>query len=215
MAERRYYWLKLKGDFFQRHDIRILEKMQGGSSYVIFYLKLLTESLAQGGRLRFSEDIPLNWEMLSAMTGLEVDEVGNAMKTLSTLGMIQVLPDETILIPEYDKLWASESASAHRMRKVRRDFTNTIGDALQNQKNVTQGFDLNQAKNHDSSEKFCKVKASHCDADIDIDKDIEIEIDIESDKKAPPPAKGRNAFLDMLREERMDGCGARREENGL
>jgi hypothetical protein len=41
MAEKRYYWLKLKRDFFKRHDIKIIEAMPNGKDYVLFYLKLL------------------------------------------------------------------------------------------------------------------------------------------------------------------------------
>lgn len=140
MAERRFYWLKLKGDFFQRHDMRILQSMDKGNEFVLFYLKLLTESIEHGGRLRFNDDIPLNWEMLSMMTGLDVDTVGEAMKTLTTLGMIQVLPDETILIPESPSLVYSESSVTQRTREFRKKVKDEETDALQNQKNVTQGF---------------------------------------------------------------------------
>ena len=44
MSERgnkRYYWLKLKRDFFKRHDIRIIESQENGKDYVLFYLKML------------------------------------------------------------------------------------------------------------------------------------------------------------------------------
>ena len=39
----RYYWLKLKRDFFKRHDIRVIEDMPNGKEYVLFYLKLMVE----------------------------------------------------------------------------------------------------------------------------------------------------------------------------
>lgn len=44
MAEK-FYWLKLKRDFFKRHDIRIIESMPNGKDYILFYLKLLCESV--------------------------------------------------------------------------------------------------------------------------------------------------------------------------
>ena len=58
MAEQKYYWLKLKRDFFKRHDIRIIEAMPNGKDYILFYLKLLCESVDHEGNLRFSEQIP-------------------------------------------------------------------------------------------------------------------------------------------------------------
>ena len=46
MAEtKKYYWLKLKRDFFKRHDIRIIEEMPNGKDYILFYNKLLLESI--------------------------------------------------------------------------------------------------------------------------------------------------------------------------
>ena len=51
----KYYWLKLKKDFFKRHDIRILESMPDGHISVLFYLKLMLESVDHEGELRFSE----------------------------------------------------------------------------------------------------------------------------------------------------------------
>ena len=34
---KRYYWLKLKRDFFRRHDIQIVENMPNGKDYILFY----------------------------------------------------------------------------------------------------------------------------------------------------------------------------------
>ena len=64
MSEKRYYWLKLPKDFFKRHDVRIIEAMPNGKDYILFYLKLLCESIDHEGNLRFSDQIPYNEEML-------------------------------------------------------------------------------------------------------------------------------------------------------
>ena len=59
MAEKRkYFWLKLKKDFFKRHDIRVIEGMDNGKDYVLFYLKLLVESIDHDGNLRFNDMVP-------------------------------------------------------------------------------------------------------------------------------------------------------------
>ena len=72
---RKFYWLKLKHDFFKRHDIRILEEMENGKDYILFYLKLLLESISHEGQLRFSETIPYNEKMLSVINDLSVFDV--------------------------------------------------------------------------------------------------------------------------------------------
>ena len=65
MANKKYYWLKLDRNFFKRHDIRIVETMPNGKEYVLFYMKLLVESIDHEGQLRFNEMIPYNNEMLA------------------------------------------------------------------------------------------------------------------------------------------------------
>jgi predicted phage replisome organizer len=68
----KFYWLKLDKDFFKRHDIKIIEAMPNGKDYILFYLKLLCESIDHNGSLRFSENIPYNEEMLSIITNKRI-----------------------------------------------------------------------------------------------------------------------------------------------
>ena len=119
MAEKKYYWLKLKRDFFKRHDIRIIEEMPNGKDYILFYLKLLLESIDHEGALRFSETIPYNEQMLSVITNTNVDVVKAAMKIFIDLNMIEIFDDSTIFMAEVLKLTGSETAAAGRMRKRR------------------------------------------------------------------------------------------------
>ena len=58
MADKKFYWLKLKRDFFKRHDIRIIESMPNGKDYILFYLKMLLESIDHEGEQRVSDAIP-------------------------------------------------------------------------------------------------------------------------------------------------------------
>ena len=37
---KKYYWLKLKDDFFERDEIKIIESQKNGKDYINFYLKL-------------------------------------------------------------------------------------------------------------------------------------------------------------------------------
>ena len=121
MAEnKKYYWLKLKRDFFKRHDVRIIEEMPNGKDYVLFYLKLLLESIDHEGELRFSETIPYNEQMLSVVTNTNIDIVRAALSIFTELKMIEVYDDMTIYMNEVQKLIGSETAAAERMRKSRK-----------------------------------------------------------------------------------------------
>ena len=119
MANKKYYWLKLKRDFFKRHDIRIIEEMPNGKDYVLFYLKLLLESIDHDGSLRFSDAIPYNEQMLSVVTNTNIDVVKSAMKLFTELNMIEIYDDATIYMNEVERLIGSESDSAERMRRSR------------------------------------------------------------------------------------------------
>lgn len=119
--EGRFYWLKLHRDFFKRHDIKVVESMQNGKDYILFYLKLLVESVDHEGSLRFSDSIPYSAEMLSAVTNTNVDVVKGAIKVFTELGMITILPDSTIYMEEVNKMIgsAANNDAANRKRRQR------------------------------------------------------------------------------------------------
>ncbi len=159
MAEaKKFYWLKLKRDFFKRHDIRIIEEMPNGKDYVLFYLKLLLESIDHEGSLRFSDTIPYNEQMLSVITNTNIDIVRSAMKLFIELRLIEIFDDQTIFMGEIEKMIGSESESAGRMRKLR-------------QKQQASLCDGNVQKSDTEKEKEIKKE---------LDTDIEIERENES-----------------------------------
>lgn len=121
MAENRFYWLKLKKDFFKRADIQIIESMPNGKDYVLFYLKLLLESLDHEGELRFSETIPYNADMLATITNTNIDIVRTAMKVFAEFEMVDILEDKTIYMAEVTKLIGSavDNDNANRQRRFR------------------------------------------------------------------------------------------------
>ena len=116
---KKYYWLKLKRDFFKRHDIRIIEEMPNGKEYILFYLKLLLESIDHEGSLRFSETVPYDEQMLSVITNTNIDVVRSAMKMFIGLNMIEIFDDQTIYMSEVNRLIGSETSVAERVRKHR------------------------------------------------------------------------------------------------
>ena len=122
MAEKKYYWLKLKRDFFKRHDIRIIEEMPNGKEYLLFYLKLLVESIDHEGSLRFSDTIPYNEQMLSVITNTNIDIVRSALKLFADgLHLIEIKDDDTIYMEEVEKMIGSavDNDNANRQRRFR------------------------------------------------------------------------------------------------
>ena len=119
MTTKKYYWLKLKRDFFKRHDIRIIEEMPNGKDYILFYLKLLLESIDHEGALRFNETIPYSEQMLSVITNTNIDLVRSAMRVFTQLKMVEILDDETIYMTEVQKMTGAETAWAQKKRLYR------------------------------------------------------------------------------------------------
>lgn len=115
----RYYWLKLHKGFFKRHDITVIEDMPNGKDYVLFYLKLMLESVDHEGALRFSDTIPYSETMLASVTHTNVDVVRSALKILTELGMVEVFDDKTLFMTEVAKLLDSETYAAKRKRLQR------------------------------------------------------------------------------------------------
>lgn len=182
MAEKtRYYWLKLNKDFFKRHDIRIIESQPNGKDYVLFYLKLMLESVSHEGSLRFSETIPYNEEMLAIITNTNIDVVRSAMKLFHELKMVEILDDHTIYMQEVERLIGSETASAGRVRKHREKVK-----ALQ-----------------------CNTTPENCNTEIEIEieleKDIDKEIEKEEKVKKEKPVRhkcGKYGWVQLTNEER-------------
>ena len=170
---RKYYWLKLKRDFFKRHDIRIIESMPNGKDYILFYLKLLVESVDHNGALRFSDTIPYNNEMLSVITNTNVDIVKNALEIFVNLKMIDVLDDSTIFMNEVSNMIgaAADNANANRQRRFReRRKSEVLTDTVtKNNATVTSNVTNNN-----------EIKR------IDKEKEKEKEIEKESEKTNNP-----------------------------
>ena len=165
MADSRFYWLKLKRDFFKRHDIKIIESMPNGKDYVLFYLKLLCESVDHEGRLRFSDTVPYSMEMLSVITDTNVDIVKNATSLFLELGMMECIDDGTYYMTEVAKLTgsAADNENANRQRRFRERqkqlaLTVTDGSVTENNAIVTKN---NESKSKRKSKS--KSKNSYID----------------------------------------------------
>lgn len=140
MAEekKRLYWLKLKKDFFKRHDVRIIKNMENGKDYIIFYLELLCESLDHQGELRFNENIPYNETMLATITDTNVDIVRSAIKLFQELGLVEIWDNGTYYMTKVQEMIGSyvDTEAAERVRRFRE---NKKAEALQQRyTNVTR-----------------------------------------------------------------------------
>lgn len=187
MSEQRYYWLKLKRDFFKRHDIRVVEEMPNGKDYILFYMKLLVESIDHEGALRFSETIPYNSQMLSIVTNTNPDVVEKAIQIFKELKMIEVLDDGTIYMAEVARMIDSavDTPAARKMRRYR-----------ERKKAEEQRLITGKVTNC-----YGGSNESLRDIDIDIEKEKEID-DVKKNIKESQPADdvSKKELEDFIRE---------------
>lgn len=119
MAEKKYYWLKLPRNFFGKHYIKILRAKENGELLVLFYMWMLTEAIDHKGRLRYSEDIPYDEEMLAEASGFALHIVTQALQQFTKLQLVITESDGTLFMPKSIEMVGSESASAQRVREYR------------------------------------------------------------------------------------------------
>lgn len=118
---KKFYWIKLKQDFFNDDAMIWLETQKDGFKYQNLYLKLLLKTMNTGGKLSFNingETLPMSVEDISVITRLDVDTVIVGMSLLKRLGLVTE-SDGVDIIPDVNGMIGSETDSAIRMRKMR------------------------------------------------------------------------------------------------
>lgn len=116
---RKYFWLKLKADFFNQKEIKLLRKIAGGDTYTIIYLKMLLKSLQDEGKL-FFESIGDDFaEELALDLDEEPENVSLTINYLVSKGLLEIVETDEYFLNRVPEMVGSETASARRVRKHR------------------------------------------------------------------------------------------------
>lgn len=119
---KRYYWLKLKEDFFDEDTIEWIEEQENGKEYCLFYLKMCLKSIKTEGLLIRKVGnilVPYDAKHLAKITNTDIDTVKIAMNLFQKIGLIQVLESGEIYIPGMEDMIGSETEKAKLMRNKR------------------------------------------------------------------------------------------------
>lgn len=119
---KKYYWMKLKEDFFDDDAIEWLEDQPKGKEYALFYLKLCLKSLKTNGILIRKVGtllVPYDTQKLAEVTKTNFDTVVVAMELLKNIGLIEILECGEICIPHMEEMIGSETDKAAIMRRIR------------------------------------------------------------------------------------------------
>ena len=116
---RKYYYLKLKENYFDDDSIVLLESMQDGVLYSNILLKLYLKSLKHGGRLQLDENIPYTAQMIATITRQQIGTVERALQIFLKLGLVEVLDSGTFYMSNIELLIGQSSTEGERKKKER------------------------------------------------------------------------------------------------
>ena len=151
---RKYYYLKLKENYFDEDAIVLLESMQDGVLYSNILLKLYLKSLKNGGKLQLDENIPYTAQMIATITRQQVGTVERALQIFMKLGLVEPLQNGALYMSNIELLIGQSSTEGERKRRARR--------ALQEQAALPEAV------------------ADKCppERELEIEKEIDIELEI-------------------------------------
>lgn len=161
---KRYYYLKLKENFFDSDEMVLLESMPDGYIYSNILLKLYLRSLKHEGKLMFNDRIPFNSTMLATITRHSVGVVEKAVQIFRDLQLIDVLDNGAIYMSDIQSFIGKSSTEADRKREYRKKIEEA-------KRNLIIGGQVSDK---------CPDKTT---PELEIEKDIDIDIDIDKEEK--------------------------------
>ena len=156
-SNKKYYWLKLKEDFFEEKQIKYLRKLPDGDKLVIAYLKMQLKSLRTEGFIKYDSILPSNEDELAMILDEDSNIVKLMIQALLQVKAIEILDDGSFYMIAMQDLIGKEGQSAERVRNFR-----------ERQKQVALQ---------------CNTDVTKCNTEIEIEKEIEKEIDKDINKK--------------------------------
>ena len=184
--QKRYYWIKLKTDFFNQETIDFLLSQENGCQYIVLYQMLCLNTANNNGEMatRIGEMIvPYDINKIVRDTKyFNFDTVAVALELFKKLGLIYQEEGQALKIANFGEMVGSESSSAKRVREHRERQK-----ALQCNTNVTQEYREKSIENRD------KILDNR-----DTKKDKEIEI-VEGEIITPAKAEDNIPYDEIIK----------------
>ncbi len=174
---KKYYWMKLKEDFFDDDAIEWLEEQPKGKEYALFYLKLCLKSLKTNGLLIRTVGtilVPYDTRKLADITKTDYDTAIVAMELLKNIGLVEILETGEICLPRMEEMIGSETDKAALMRKLRTQKSMIEGNNVT--RTLPDSYRYKEGNNVTAALPECSENVTqrleNRDRDIDIDKNI-------------------------------------------
>lgn len=185
-VNKKYFYLKLKDNFFETDEMIILESMQDGYKYSNILLKLYLRSLKNEGKLMVNDRIPFNSTMLASVTRHSVGDIEKAVAIFKDLGLIEVLDNGAIYMSDIQNFIGHLSSEGERKKEYRLKISKESGTM---------------------SQKCLDI----CPPEIELEKELDIELDntacnnvLETPKKPKLSTNVKRTISQLSAEETTD-----------
>jgi len=116
---KRYYWLRLRNDYFGQLEQKKLNRCEHGKYMQLIYIKMMLLSVDKEGMIYFQGIYDTLEEELAEILDEPVDIVSETLKFMVANKMAIIDENNNCFIPEVLKITGSECYSAERMRRHR------------------------------------------------------------------------------------------------
>lgn len=163
---KKYYYMRLKENFFDSDEMIILENMDNGDGiiYSNILLKLYLRSLKYEGRLMFNERIPFNPQMLSTIVRHPVGVVEKSLKAFVDLGLVEVMDNGAIYMLDIQNFIGKTTTEADRIKAYRSKINKEKGLVSNDTQKLVQMYDKSTPE-------------LELELEIDIEKEIDKEVE--------------------------------------
>ena len=124
---KKYYYLKLKDNFFDNEKMIILESMADGYIYSNILLKLYLRSLKGEGRLMFNDRIPYNPTLLAQITRHSIGDVTRAIEIFKEFDLVEAMDNGAIYMMDIQNFIGHSSSEADRQRDYQKRLKESEG----------------------------------------------------------------------------------------
>ena len=121
---KRYYWMKLKKDFFEQKMIKILRTFANGEKMIMIFLKIQLHSLENDGYIYYENMLPEFEQELAVAIDEDTESVKQTLDTLIRFGAVEKVDEKKYYITALEDCIGSETKDAARKRKAKNESGN-------------------------------------------------------------------------------------------
>ena len=184
--KKRFYWIKLKENFFDLETIDWLISQKNGCEYIVLYQKLCLLTANKGGNLQMQIGemlIPYDINKIARDTKFDIDTVIVAMELFKKIGLIYEQENGVLHIPYVNELVGSETPAAVKKRAQRQKRKALQGDNVGD--NVPQEIEYRDKR----------LDTRALDTDADVEKGADAPSDYSDPENKLEPFRYDNVFL--------------------